>query len=67
MGDKQGDRLGMEVPRCEACHDVIGVYEPLMHMGSDCARRSSRAAEPEICSSGVCYHLDCYLRLGGNA
>ena len=57
----------MEVPRCGACEDVIGVYEPLMHLGSGAARRSSRAAEPDVCSSGVCYHLDCYLRLGDNS
>ena len=66
MGNNQGERLGMEVPRCGACNDVIGVYEPLMHLNSGSARRSSLAAEPEICSSGVSYHLDCYLQLGNN-
>jgi len=66
MGDNQGERVGMEVPRCGACNDVIGVYEPLMHLKSGSARRSSRAAEPDICSGDVCYHLDCYLRLGDN-
>jgi hypothetical protein len=42
------------------CDDVVGVYEPLMHVGSGLAKRTSRAAEPEICSSGQCFHLACY-------
>ena len=53
----------MEPPRCPACDDIIGVYEPLVHLGGDIATRSSRAAEPEICSNGLCYHLECYERL----
>ena len=53
----------MEVPRCPVCDDIVGVYEPLVHLGGGIATRSSRAAEPEICSSGECYHLDCYEQL----
>jgi hypothetical protein len=52
----------VEPPRCPVCDDIIGVYEPLMHLASDVATRGSRAAEPEICSSGQCYHLACYQR-----
>jgi hypothetical protein len=52
----------VEPPRCPVCDDIIGVYEPLMHLGGDVATRSSRAAEPEICSNGQCYHLACYER-----
>jgi hypothetical protein len=66
MGNNQGERLGMELPRCGACKDVIGVYEPLMHLNGGSATRSSRAAEPEICSSGECYHFDCYVQLGNS-
>ena len=50
----------MEPPRCPVCDDIIGVYEPLVHLARDFVTRSSRAAEPEICSSGQCYHLSCY-------
>ncbi len=53
----------MEPPRCPVCDDIIGVYEPLMHLGGDVATRSSRAAEPAICLSGQCYHPACYERL----
>jgi hypothetical protein len=49
------------------CDDVIGVYEPLMHLGGGFATRSSRAAEPEICSNGQCFHLVCYERLADEA
>ena len=62
MGHPQGEWRFVEPPRCPVCDDIIGVYEPLMHLGGDVATRSSRAAEPEICSSGQCYHLACYER-----
>ena len=52
----------MEPPRCPVCDDIIGVYEPLVHLAGDFATRSSRAAEPEICSNGQCFHLSCYER-----
>ena len=50
-----------------ACDDIIGVYEPLVHLGDGFATRTSRAAEPEICSSGDCFHLECYERLADDA
>lgn len=56
----------MEPPRCSVCDDVIGVYEPLVHLG-DFATRTSRAVEPEICSNGQCYHLACYEQLADEA
>jgi hypothetical protein len=62
-GHHQGESRFVEPPRCPACDDIIGVYEPLVHLGGDIATRSSRAAEPEICSNGLCYHLECYERL----
>ena len=52
------------LPRCGACRDVIGVYEPLVHVFDGLARRTSRAAEPHIQLSGTrCYHLACYEKL----
>ncbi len=62
MGHPPGEWRFVEPPRCPVCDDIIGVYEPLMHLGCNVATRSSRAAEPEICSSGQCYHLACYER-----
>jgi hypothetical protein len=53
------------LPRCPACEDVLGVYEPIMHVLGTYARRTSRAAEPTVSSGeGQCYHLGCYERLG---
>jgi hypothetical protein len=43
------------------CGDVIGVYEPLVHVIGATARRTSLAADPETCSEdGDCYHAGCY-------
>lgn len=52
-------------PRCGACRDVIGVYEPMVHVFDGLARQTSLAAEPQIkCSGDGCYHLGCYGALG---
>jgi hypothetical protein len=52
--------------RCAACHEVIGVYEPLVHVLSGLAWRTSRAAEPQIAAAdGHSYHLECHARLTG--
>jgi hypothetical protein len=47
---------------CAECMDVIGVYEPLIHVGEDgTARRTSRAAEPAVKHAlGSVYHAGCY-------
>ena len=64
MGDSQGDRCCDEPPRCAACNDVLGVYEPIMHVLGGYARLTSRAAEPGVTSAeGPCYHAECYKRL----
>lgn len=63
MEHRPGEWRLVERPRCQACEDVIGVYEPLVHLGDGFATRTSRAAEPEICSSGQCFHLECYEQL----
>jgi hypothetical protein len=48
-------------PRCAACGEVLGVYEPLVHVIDRSARRTSRAAEPDVCGAGSdCYHVVCY-------
>jgi hypothetical protein len=50
-------------PKCVACGKAIGVYELLIHVLGDLMRRTSRGAEPEVCSlGGTCYHADCYDR-----
>ena len=61
----QSDQLSPNgAPRCVACHDVIGVYEPMVQVFDELARLTSRAAEPRIeCSGSRCYHLGCYRAL----
>jgi hypothetical protein len=54
-------------PRCVVCHEVIGVYEPLVHVSEGSAWRTSRAAEPGVMTTrGELYHADCYERSGHN-
>jgi hypothetical protein len=66
MGQGQGEWGSDELPRCVACKDVLGVYEPIMHVLGGYARLTSRAAEPGAPSlEGNCYHIDCYERLVG--
>ena len=66
MGHGQGERSVHEPPRCAGCDDVLGVYEPIMHVLGGYARVTSRAAEPGVSSAeGECYHADCYQRLVG--
>lgn len=49
-------------PRCAACGEIIGVYEPIVHVAGRLVRETSRAAEPDACvCGGVCYHAACYL------
>jgi len=67
MGRREGERNSAERPRCPVCNDIVGVYEPLIHLFDGFAIRSSRAAEPEICSTGHCFHLACYERFAGEA
>ena len=47
---------------CDHCHELIGVYEPIVVVSDGEARETSRAAEPAIASEpGKCYHRDCYF------
>jgi hypothetical protein len=49
------------LPRCEWCGDVIGVYDPLVHVDGQTARRTSRAVEPDVADlGGRIYHDACY-------
>lgn len=53
-------------PRCGACDDVIGVYEPLVRVRGGSVRHTSRAAEPLFPDPGSgerWYHRDCYESL----
>jgi hypothetical protein len=68
MGHDQGEPTVLPFPRCTACDDVIGVYEPLIHVFGGAARRTSLTADPQAClSGGRCYHLECYERLADGA
>jgi hypothetical protein len=52
--------------RCISCHDVIGVYEPMVVVDHAGVRRTSRAAEPGGQQAGEArYHGACYERSGG--
>jgi hypothetical protein len=54
-----------ERPRCVACRDIIGVYEPLVHVLGELAWHTSRAAEPEVVTAdGELYHAECYQGIG---
>lgn len=46
---------------CAACGQVIGVYEPLVHVIAGVAHKTSRAADPHLAQSqsDACYHLAC--------
>jgi hypothetical protein len=51
---------------CAACGQVIGVYEPLVHVIDGVAHKTSRAADPHLAQSqtDAVYHLAC-RDLGG--
>jgi hypothetical protein len=50
-----------ERTRCATCRDVIGVYEPMVHVFGGVASRTSLAAEPGVAiAGGEHYHAGCY-------
>lgn len=53
---------------CARCREMIGVYEPLVHVYGGTARRTSRAADPQLGRerSGACYHAACYALEAGD-
>jgi hypothetical protein len=55
------DSPGRPVTRCARCGDVIGVYEPLVHVVEGVGHHTSRATEPRIVDeAGPLYHGYCY-------
>jgi hypothetical protein len=48
---------------CSHCHDVIGVYEPLIAIVDGGALEASRASRPDIGSRAVAYHRDCFAHV----
>lgn len=62
------DALPPQRPRCARCGEVIGVYEPLVHVRDSWAHHTSQAAEPGIViEPGDLYHLECCKRTGMSA
>ena len=60
-----------EVPaalRCARCGEVIGVYEPLVHVIDGVAHKTSRAAEPQLTQGRAdgFYHLACRDLVGAD-
>lgn len=53
--------------RCEYCHDVIGVYEPMVVLEAGELRSTSRTAEQDDALEGDCYHAACSERVHGEA
>jgi hypothetical protein len=53
--------VGSEAVRCAGCGEIIGVYEPLVHVVDGVAHRTSRAADPGLVSAPAArlYHLAC--------
>ena len=47
--------------RCASCGEIIGVYEPLVHVVGGIAHRTSRAADPQLTVNqpDACFHLAC--------
>ena len=51
---------------CRHCEDVIGVYEPMIVLCNEHARRTSRAAEPDVGEKiGEYYNHACFVRVHG--
>jgi len=54
--------------RCILCGNEIGVYEPMLIVGEDGERETSRAAEPElVVGEERLYHSACLARHGNAA
>jgi hypothetical protein len=57
-GDKFDTAVGV---RCEYCDERIGVYEPMVELTGDLARRTSLAADPQSdAGRGRVFHATCY-------
>ena len=60
MAATERDLAGDATLRCAKCEEIIGVYEPLVHVFGGIAHRTSRAAEPEIVHARPVYHAACW-------
>ena len=67
MGATNGEPTAVAPPRCAACGEVIGVYEPLVHLVGGTAHTTSRAADPDIVRARPVYHLACSDLAGDEA
>lgn len=50
-------------PRCDLCHEAVGVYEPVVWQLSDSVTVTTQLVDPEIASPqrrGFVYHRCCY-------
>jgi len=58
---RQESAVHAKLLHCAGCGQVIGVYEPLVHIIAGVAHKTSRAADPHVGQSGAgaCYHLAC--------
>jgi hypothetical protein len=54
-------------PTCSHCHDVIGVYEPMVVVIDGQANTTSRALEQDAQCAGDWYHHDCYEQVRAKA
>jgi hypothetical protein len=61
MGAMEREPVATGTLRCGRCGDVIGVYEPLVHVIDNIAHKTSRAADPQLAAGDprACYHLAC--------
>jgi hypothetical protein len=60
MAVREHEAAGEAPLRCVKCGDIIGVYEPVVHISGGVAHRTSRAADPEILHARAVYHADCW-------
>jgi hypothetical protein len=60
MGARERELAREAKLRCAKCEEIIGVYEPLVHVVGGVALRTSRAAEPEIVHARPVYHATCW-------
>jgi hypothetical protein len=49
-----------ERPRCTICHEIVGVYEPVLVVGQEPSRPTSLASDPQLSNNGCqLMHLAC--------
>ena len=60
MAAMEGEAPSPQRGSCAACGEVIGVYEPLVHVVGAIAHATSRAADPDLSHRhGLVYHAAC--------